>query len=111
MTPESDGFCLTTARTALVKCSPMSFGLVLWPLSSSGVQGRRAVKTVPVAPKGTLHDYVPFYFAPRSPMLMTINSGNVAGCDYRQDDIVHLVSQAQTVRDGGHQFVFWIFMP
>jgi hypothetical protein len=39
-------------------------------------------------------------------MLMTINSGNVAGCDYRQDDIVHLVSHAQTIRDKGQQFVF-----
>jgi hypothetical protein len=39
-------------------------------------------------------------------MLMTINSGNVAGCDYRQDDIVHLASNAQIIRDGGHQFVF-----
>jgi hypothetical protein len=33
---ESEGFCLTTARTALVKCSPMSFGFVLFPSSSSG---------------------------------------------------------------------------
>lgn len=70
------------------------------------IQGRRAVRTVPIAPGGTLHDYVPFYFAPRSPMLYTVNLGNVPGCDYRQDDIVHLVSTAQTVFNGGHKIVF-----
>ena len=70
------------------------------------MQDRRAVKIVPVAPVETLHEYVPFYFAPRSPMLFTINSGNVEGCDYRQDDIVHLVSQDKTYRDGGHTFAF-----
>lgn len=39
-------------------------------------------------------------------MLMTINSGNVEGCDYRQDDIVHLVSQAQIVKNNGYKFAF-----
>lgn len=81
-------------------------GLVAADIAYEQIQGRRAVKTIPIAPGGTLHDYVPFYFAPRSPMLMTINSGNVAGCDFRQDDIVHLVSYAQSILDGGHRFVF-----
>jgi hypothetical protein len=70
------------------------------------IQGRRAVRRIPVAPGGTLHDYVPFYFAPRSPMLYTINNGNVPDCDYRQDDIVHLVGHAQAVLAAGHRFVF-----
>ena len=43
------------------------------------------------------------YFAPRSPMLYTINNGNVPDCNYRQDDIVHLVAHAQSV---GDRFVF-----
>lgn len=81
-------------------------GLVAADIAYEQIQGLRAVKAIPIAPGGTFHDYVPFYFAPRSPMLMTINSGNVAGCDFRQDDIVHLVSHAQSVRDGGHRFVF-----
>ncbi len=75
-------------------------------IAYEGIQGRRAAKAVPIEPGGTLHDYVPFYFAPRSPMLMTINGGNVPGCDYRQDDIVHLASNAQFIRDGGNKFVF-----
>jgi len=32
-------------------------------------QDRRASVNVPCGPGGTLHHYVPFYFAPRSPML------------------------------------------
>ncbi|MBZ8182847.1 DUF4433 domain-containing protein [Oscillatoria salina IIICB1] len=41
------------------------------------IQDRRARKQVPCGAGGVLHDYVPFYFAPRSPMLYTINRGNV----------------------------------
>src|SRR5215203_696208 len=59
-------------------------------IAYQNIQGRRAMKVVPKGPGGVIHDYIPFYFAPRSPMLRTINSGNVPGCDYRQDDIVHL---------------------
>jgi hypothetical protein len=36
-------------------------------IASEEVQDRRAKIRVPVAPGGSLHDYVPFYFAPRSP--------------------------------------------
>ena len=39
-------------------------------------------------------------------MLMTINGGNVPNCQYRQDDIVHLVSNAQHVAALGLPFVF-----
>ena len=38
---------------------------------------------------GTIHDYVPFYFAPRSPMLYAINGGKVENCNFSQKDIIH----------------------
>jgi hypothetical protein len=97
---------IASCGTLLAKNVAAAQGLVSANIAYEEIQGRRAVKVIPIYPGGTLHDYVPFYFAPRSPMLMTINSGNVAGCDYRQDDIVHLVSTAQAVHDGGHRFVF-----
>lgn len=75
-------------------------------IAFQSVQGHRSVKAVPIAPGGNLHDYVPFHFAPRSPMLMTINAGNVEGCDYRQDDIVHLSTTVEAVGAGGQPFVF-----
>ncbi|WP_413990432.1 DUF4433 domain-containing protein [Labrys okinawensis] len=70
------------------------------------IQIRRARKVVPINPGGTLHDYVPFYFAPRSPMLFTINNGNVEGCNLNQDDIVHLSTTAQTIVEAGCSTVF-----
>lgn len=75
-------------------------------IAYQNIQGRRAARMVPIPPGGMLHDYVPFYFAPRSPMLMTINSGNVPNCHLRQDDIVHLVSNAQLVGGLKIPFVF-----
>jgi hypothetical protein len=56
---------------------------------------------------GVIHDYVPFYFAPRSPMLGAINQGRVEGCEYRQQDIAHLVTTVETVVDEGLTFVFY----
>jgi hypothetical protein len=58
-------------------------------ISHAGAQGARAARSVPNPPGGKMHDYVPFYFAPRSPMLMAINGGKVAGCTLRQADILH----------------------
>ncbi len=76
-------------------------------IAYQNIQGTRADKTVEVAPHGTLHDYVPFYFAPRSPMLKTLNSGNVPGCNYRQGDIVHLVTSVDLVVGAELPFVFY----
>jgi hypothetical protein len=102
-----DNLASIARRGALLsKAAATAQGLVAANIAYPHIQGRRAVKAIPIVPGGTLHDYVPFYFAPRSPMLLTIDRGNVPDCDYRQDDIVHLVSHAQTIRDGGPRFVF-----
>jgi hypothetical protein len=70
------------------------------------IQERRSRKLVSVAPGGVLHEYVPFQFAPRSPMLFTIHNGNVPDCPYGQADIVHLVSTAQEIAARGLPFAF-----
>ncbi len=62
------------------------------------IQDRRTETHVPCGPGGFLHDYVPFYFAPRSPMLYAIKMGNVEGCTTEQTDIIYLVSSAQTIK-------------
>ena len=36
-------------------------------IAHSHIQDRRQEKIVPISPGGTLHDYVPFFFAPRPP--------------------------------------------
>lgn len=55
-----------------------------------GLKADRAAKQVDCGPGGTLADYVPFYFAPRSPMLYTIYRGNVPGAEGQHPYIVHL---------------------
>lgn len=54
-----------------------------------------------------MSDYVPFYFAPRSPMLFAIHRGNVEGYDGGQEGVLHLVSNAEAVdRAADLQFCF-----
>lgn len=69
------------------------------------IQARRAGVVVPVGPRGKLHDYVPFYFCPRSPMLYAIHTQST---DYQggQQPILHLVSSAQKVAAAHLPFVF-----
>lgn len=75
-------------------------------IAHQSIQNRRATKAITCGSGGTLHDYVPFYFAPRSPMLYTISCGNVEGYTEGQAGIIHLVSNAQAVVNAGHEFVF-----
>jgi hypothetical protein len=65
-------------------------------IANDDIQDKRARRPVPCEPGGSLHDYVPFYFAPRSPMLYFINLG---GSRYpeRQGPVAHLVSSVQAV--------------
>ncbi|REK76063.1 DUF4433 domain-containing protein [Paenibacillus paeoniae] len=70
------------------------------------IQSRRFEKQVPLPPYGNLHDYVPFYFAPRSPMLFTINQGNVPQFQGGQKPIIYLVSTVQLVISKKIPFVF-----
>jgi hypothetical protein len=60
---------------------------------------------VPCGPGGSLHDYVPFYFTKLSPMLFTINKGNVP-CEGGQGALVHLVSTVQRVVAAGLGYAF-----
>jgi hypothetical protein len=54
-----------------------------------------------------VHDFVPFYFAPRPPMLFAINRGRVAGCPWRQGDIVHFETTVPRITDTGRGCVFY----
>jgi hypothetical protein len=76
-------------------------------IAYQGAQGKRATKMVSKPPGGVIHDYVPFYFAPRSPMLFTINRGNVPDCPFRQQDIVHMETTVEAVVDDGLHYVFY----
>lgn len=70
----------------------------------ASVQSHRQQHQVPVYPFGTIHDYVPFYFNSRSPMLYTIKCGNVAGVEMK--DLVFFKSTVQIVQSSGALFAF-----
>ena len=96
------------ARGALLSKNHLAAaGVDYTSIAHHGAQSTRAAKLVPNPPGGNVHDYVPFYFAPRSPMLYTINGGNVLGCDLRQADIVHIETTIDLVLRHGEPFVFF----
>jgi hypothetical protein len=67
---------------------------------------RRHHRIVPIAPGGTLSNYVPFYFTPYSIMLYNIKTGYGGVPRQPNDQIVILVSSLRKVVELGIQFVF-----
>ncbi|MDE3037104.1 MAG: DUF4433 domain-containing protein [Pseudomonadota bacterium] len=75
-------------------------------IANEEVQRTRASKPVPLPPHGVIHDYVPFYFAPRSPMLYVNHKGSIQNAR-PQEEIVHLVTTAQIIEKAELPFVFY----
>jgi len=75
-------------------------------VAHSGAQGSRSKKKVNDPPGGVIHDFVPFYFAPRSPMLCAIDRGKVDGCDLTQEDIIYFETTVSKVING-NEYVFY----
>jgi hypothetical protein len=67
------------------------------PIAHAHIKQRRRGLPVPVSPFGTVGEYVPFYLAPRSPMLYANHKGNVEGRTTGQAGIVYLVSTIDLV--------------
>jgi len=67
---------------------------------------KRGKRVVPIFPNGVLNDYVPFYFAPKSPMLYSISKNNVDGFSGNQKDIIYLVSSVETIVEAKLDFIF-----
>lgn len=75
-------------------------------IAYENIQNRRARTPVHCGVGGVLHDYVPFYFAPRSPMLYTLHKGNVQGYHQGQNPVIHLVSYPEAIESSNLAFVF-----
>jgi len=95
------------SRCALLsKTLSIAEGTRFQNISHASIQNVRAVKSVPISPKGTFHDYVPFYFATRSPMLYALHQGSVEGYKKGQAEIIYLQSSAEIVHEAGKEYVF-----
>lgn len=69
-------------------------------IGSSEIKARRLARAVPIEPGGCIGDYVPFYFAPRSPMMFTLGHNNY---EYRGgfDEVIYLVTTLERVLERG----------
>lgn len=83
-----------------------SDGLIYREIHNLDIQTQRRTRAIPCGPKGVVHDYVPFYFGPRPPMLLQLHTGRVEGYTEGQAPIVYLVSTVQAVAASGAGFVF-----
>ena len=75
-------------------------------IGNADLISRRRQRVVPIAPRGTLADYVPFYFTPFSPMMYNIYTGRGAVPKRRNEEICILVSTLPKVESLGLEFVF-----
>lgn len=70
-------------------------GLLTTEVGNQSIKQRRRDRDVDIAPHGVLADYVPFYFAPRSPMLYAIHKGNVPGYTGGSNRLAYLVTSVE----------------
>jgi hypothetical protein len=61
---------------------------------------------VPIPPRGTLSDYIPFYFTPLSLMLLNIKTGYRGIQQRRNEEIAIVVCSLQKLEQDGITFVF-----
>jgi hypothetical protein len=92
-------------RTGCLYCDKQAQAHQARSTAYTNLKAKRAAKLVPVPPNGVIADYVPFYFAPRSPMLYAVHTGYV-GTGLVQSEIVYLVTTVDTIVQAGKSFVF-----
>ncbi len=76
-------------------------GLLTTEIGDLGIKEGRAHRQVPVGMGGVVADYVPFYYAPRSPMMYSISRGRVPTYQQGCDRLVYLVTSTQRLRELG----------
>ena len=90
-------FCRNMLQACKIECDDISY---------ENIQDRRHSINIPYSFGATLHDYVPFYFAPRSPMLYTLHQQNVRP-GFNQKNAIYLVTSAQKVSQAGLEYIFF----
>lgn len=88
--------CDTAAHTA---------GVLTIEVGNLGIKNDRRQRAVPLPPGGTVGGYVPFYFAPRSPMMYSISRGNVPSYQDGTARLVYLLSTLERLHELGHRLV------
>jgi hypothetical protein len=71
------------ARGLCSKNEARRLNLKYHSIADETIQDRRSTKAVPVGPGGTLHDYVPLFFAARPPMLYAVKYASTGWTNVR----------------------------
>jgi hypothetical protein len=88
-------------RGLLSDTSAQSAGVLSVEVGNVGIKDQRRGRPVPIGAGGSVADYVPFYFAPRSPMMYAIAKGNVPTYDGGTARLVYLVSSLEQLMSVG----------
>ncbi len=75
-------------------------------IAHEGIQNRRSTVVIDEDSGRVLNEYVPFYFAPRSPMLYAIKCGNVTGCMETQENILYFATTVEAIDSARLPYVF-----
>ncbi|HEX3104096.1 MAG TPA: DUF4433 domain-containing protein [Terriglobales bacterium] len=75
-------------------------------IGNSDLIAKRADREISIPPRGTLSDYIPFYFTPYSPMMLNIKTGYNGMKKTPMRDIVILVSSLHKIAKMGIEFIF-----
>jgi hypothetical protein len=93
------GALISDARTIAEGCLQVEAG-------DPSIKAHRRTMRVTCGPGGAPSDYVPFYFAPRSPMLYKINRGSVPTYPHGQKQLVYFVTAVGNVIASGRPWAF-----
>ncbi len=96
---------LTRGALHAPNCTPND-GLTCRTIHNVAVQTNRHDRLIRCGPRGTCHDYVPFYFGPLSVMLLNLKTGRVAGYNEGQAPLIYLTTTVQRVVGAERRFVF-----
>lgn len=75
-------------------------------IADAKIKTSRESRVVTCGPGGFVGEYVPFYFAPRSPMLSRIQQGGVEGVDGDPRGLVYFATTTERVEAAGLPWVF-----
>ena len=92
-------------RGLLCRNQVLEAAIAFQSISNEEIEARRARARLPCGPGGTLHDYVPFHFGPRSPMMYRISRRNLPNYTQGQRPLVYLVSSVERIAEAGLPFV------
>lgn len=76
------------------------------PIGNPELIDLRSRRHVPISPGGTLGDYIPFYFTPRSPMLLNIATGWGGITQRANGELAFLISSLHRLIASGVRFIY-----